>query len=266
LTIKLYWWRGDGSEDSSRRNFGDYLSPLIVEMVSGQSVKYAPLKSADMMAIGSILYRERRAKRFLFRRRLHIWGTGTDSFLRRFSGRHYYHAVRGVKTRNQIESFHGTLAFGDPGILSGDWWSGRPKPLIKYRLGLVPHFVDHKDPRVKAILNLPGVKMINVFDPVETVLKEIQQCRFILSSSLHGLIVADSFGIPNRRIVFSRGIISDFKFLDYYTAFGMDVPDPLEPESLIKGGGVHFAFEEAYTRAGLEDIKRGLIDSFPIGL
>ncbi|WP_374380800.1 hypothetical protein [Pseudomonas fluvialis] len=55
MAIKLYWHRGSGRSDAGQRNFGDYLSPLIVEAVSGRSVKYAPLKEAEMMAIGTIL-------------------------------------------------------------------------------------------------------------------------------------------------------------------------------------------------------------------
>ena len=43
----------------------------------------------------------------------------------------------------------------------------------------------------------------------------------ILSSSLHGLVAADSFGIPNIRMVCSDRIYGgDFKYDDYYSAFG----------------------------------------------
>lgn len=263
MTIKLYWSRGSGAEDLSRQNFGDYLSPLIVEMVSGQRVEYAPVKSADLMAIGTILTRLRKVRRFLFGQRIHIWGSGTDSPFRRFSGRHYYHAVRGVKSLEQIKSFRGKPAFGDPGLLADEWWSGRPKPQKKFLWGLVPHFVDQSDPRVKDIIKVQGVKLINVFDPVEIVLREIQECRFILSSSMHGLIVADAFGIPNRRIVFSKGIISETKFVDYYSAFGIDSPAPLEPERFIESGGLRSLFNDLYLRPGLDDIKQRLINSFP---
>ncbi|HAV11936.1 MAG TPA: hypothetical protein DCX06_00360 [Opitutae bacterium] len=39
------------------------------------------------------------------------------------------------------------------------------------------------------------VKVIDVFDAPKDVIKQIAQCDFILSSSLHGLIVADSLKI-----------------------------------------------------------------------
>lgn len=45
-------------------------------------------------------------------------------------------------------------------------------------------------------------------------------CKCVLSSSLHGLIVADALGVPNRRIVLSDKIIGgDLKFDDYYSVY-----------------------------------------------
>ena len=51
-------------------------------------------------------------------------------------------------------------------------------------------------------------------------LTQIAQCRCVLSSSLHGLIAADSFHIPNLHIVFSDRPLGDgYKFDDYYSAY-----------------------------------------------
>ena len=45
----------------------------------------------------------------------------------------------------------------------------------------------------------------------------------VLSSSLHGLVAADSFGVPNRHIVLSHKPKGDgFKFDDYYSAYGVE--------------------------------------------
>jgi len=58
--------------------------------------------------------------------------------------------------------------------------------------------------------------------PVADVVAEISKCEAVLSSSLHGLVVADSFGIPNRRAVASDLLTGgDYKFRDYYSAFGI---------------------------------------------
>lgn len=263
--IKLYWWRGDGADDPSKRNFGDYLSPLIVEMLSGKEIIHSHPKHADMIAIGTILPVEKKSKGLLFKRKLHIWGSGTDRQNRVFSGRHYYHAVRGVRSRSQIEGGKQHIALGDPGLLS-DRLLPKNTSSKKYKLGIIPHYVDKSDPRLSSLLNIENTKIINVYDPVDQVLRQIQECDSILSSSMHGLIVADSFGIPNRRLLLSRGIISDYKFDDYYSAFNIPEPEPITPEIITKNKFDLYSISDDYRRPGLESIKSALENSFPKSL
>lgn len=264
MPIKLYWCRGKGRDDDGQRNFGDYLSPLLVEMLAGKPVVYAPVHKAEMMAIGSIMPREQKARRFLLPRRLHIWGTGTDAPGLSFSARHYYHAVRGVKTLAQVAGLRSSPALGDPGLLAAQWWAGRAKPGKRYRVGLIPHYVDRDNPYVQQAAKLPGVKLIDVFWPVEEVLRAVQACDFILSSSMHGLIVADAFAVPNRRLVLSTGMISDYKFLDYYSAFGMREPAPMRGEALLDLPLQHLPeLLGDYQRPGLVDIQARLVKAFP---
>lgn len=231
--IRLYWWQGEGERDPGRRNFGDYLSPLIVGMISGRQVVHAPVEKADMLAIGTILKKERRARRFLLPRRLHIWGSGAGEAAERFSARHYYHAVRGQHTQACINGGGGTVALGDPGLLAGHYWSGRPRPTKRYALGVIPHFVDQDTPAVQALLRIPGAHLIDVFAPVDDVLREVLSCACVVSSSLHGLIISDAFAVPNRRIIFSSNIRSSLKFADYYSAFGLDEPVPLQWQAAL---------------------------------
>ncbi|RGY81624.1 hypothetical protein DXA18_05515 [Dorea sp. AM58-8] len=64
---------------------------------------------------------------------------------------------------------------------------------------------------------------MNVKDDPLQVVKEIAECRYIISSSLHGLIVADSLGIPNMYLVFGDRLLGDgYKFEDYYSAYGVE--------------------------------------------
>ena len=62
-------------------------------------------------------------------------------------------------------------------------------------------------------------------DPLE-VIREIATCERIVSSSLHGLVTADAFGIPRRWQLSERVRGAAFKFRDYAAALGM----PLEPD------------------------------------
>ncbi|MFE4519995.1 hypothetical protein ACFRMQ_38215 [Kitasatospora sp. NPDC056783] len=53
----------------------------------------------------------------------------------------------------------------------------------------------------------------------------IGRCATIVSSSLHGLIVAQSYGIPAMRIHEARVIGGNFKWADYATALTRPVEE-----------------------------------------
>lgn len=265
--IKLYWCRGEGRSDASKQNFGDYLSPLLVETFSGRGVEYAPIQDADLMAVGSILGRERKAKHWWGgKRRLHIWGTGTGSEQARYSGHHHYHAVRGALTLAQIQGSPSSVTLGDPGLLA-PWVLDRKAEQFskKVRVGIIPHYADQSEPAVAELVSaIPGSKVIDVFSPVLQVLEEVASCDFVLSSSMHGLIVADSFAVPNQWLLLSRGRISEYKFADYYSAFGLSGVSPLSPGEIVAGGvGLLDRIAAGYSRPGLAGIQDALIKSFP---
>lgn len=102
---------------------------------------------------------------------------------------------------------------GDPGILARDLVG----PVEKHnRIGIVPQYVDKTHPIIQELLGHPEYQVIDVERECLEVCQEIAGCRAVLSSSLHGLVVADSYGIPNVRLVVSDKIIGgDFKFDDY---------------------------------------------------
>jgi len=71
--------------------------------------------------------------------------------------------------------------------------------------------------------------MIDLRQSVTTVTAQIRACKHIISSSLHGLIVADAFQIPNSRMIVTDGIIGkNHKFEDYYSCFGLALPAALK--------------------------------------
>lgn len=262
MSIKLYWHRGPGRDDNDRQNFGDYLSPMIVEAVSGKKVEYAPLPKADMMAIGTILANEPKAKYFGFKRRLHIWGSGCGRPDERFSGRHHYHAVRGTETLQRIQGSTDNVALGDPGLLA-EMLIDRPAAK-EYRLGFIPHYVDHPLPLTRAFLDkFPSTHFINVYMPPKDVLRAIARCELLISSSLHGLVIADAFGIPNIRAKLSSGVIDELKFDDYYSAFGMTHPPALLGEQVFNFPFIQDEITKNYVRPGIDLIKAGLIKNFP---
>ncbi len=105
------------------------------------------------------------------------------------------------------------MQFGDPVNLASQIYSSNTKK--KYELGIVPHKRDFEI--VKSLKLDKTVKIINPRQLPAKVAKEINQCRFIASSSLHGPIFDDSFRIPNIHQKFSDQLTGGFhKFEDYY--------------------------------------------------
>lgn len=109
---------------------------------------------------------------------------------------------------------------------------------------------------------MPGSRLIDVFAPIDEILREVQACEFVISSSLHGLIVSDAFGIPNRRLIVSDLIKSTRKFADYYSAFGFDEPDPLTPQ-VISGQLSPDKLIGEYRERDVDRICTELIAAFP---
>ena len=215
-----YYKRKDGL-----LNFGDDLGPASVEYALGRPVESAGPLSANIMGVGSIIStwsKQRAWKRNLIdqvmsRTPIAIWGSGVigqrDIVLPRCS----LLAVRGPLTQKVI-GYDDVPLFGDPGLLASRMVKKAP---ANQKIGVVPHYVDKNHPVIAALSNDPAFMVIDVEQDWKRVLSQISACDVILSSSLHGLIVADSYQIPNARVSFSGAIVGgDFKFFDYGHAIG----------------------------------------------
>ena len=206
IPIKVYW-------HDKHVNFGDLLAPFLFEQY-GLSPIHAPPGLADVVSAGSLLTNLPETYSGF------ILGAGLiRDGLRRFPKARII-AVRGELTRERIGAAKSTV-LGDPGLLVSEFLSQR-RPKV-YKLGIVPHRVDKADPRIHDVCrrHSPDVILIDVQRQPSKVIADIDACEYILSSSLHGLVVADSLGIPNAWILLSDKVVgSGFKFYDYASAFG----------------------------------------------
>ena len=72
-------------------------------------------------------------------------------------------------------------------------------------------------------IKVKNAKIIDIQQQPLEFLQEIAECRAIISSALHGIIAADSLGIPNIRMICGDKIIGgDWKYNDYYSVFGVE--------------------------------------------
>ena len=62
----------------------------------------------------------------------------------------------------------------------------------------------------------------------QNVIDQIRSCEYIISSSLHGLIVSDAYNIPNVWIKVSEKVIGgEFKFKDYFSGVNREYKLPV---------------------------------------
>jgi pyruvyltransferase len=202
-TVNAYWWTG-------RPNFGDLLTPLLLERFAHVPVNWAPADEADAVVIGSVL--EHMPKGYTGV----IAGTGKmfEETPLDLSAANVL-ALRGPLSAKGIK---GNYALGDCALLANE--------LVvvdkTYHLGIVPHWSDKKLEHRPEFQKYQPRIIRPTGDPLE-VLREIGRCRKIVTSSLHGAIVADSFGIP-RRIELADGLVKEggaFKFRDHQEALHM---------------------------------------------
>ena len=152
-------------------------------------------------------------------------------------------SVRGPKTRAKYlkEGFDCPAIYGDLGLLTR---FVIPPPVIcnkKYKFGFIPHYIDKKSPLMLKAAENQGWTIIDInqaYTPKKFV-KQIHECEYILSSSLHGIIVADSYGIPAYHIELSDKVFGgDWKFKDYYESikrpYGTIDIKSMDEEKIIK--------------------------------
>lgn len=187
-------------------NVGDMLSKPVLEHF-GIEVELVNRKCrGKILAIGSILS-SLRTNDF-------VWGSGSirDKKITAPAGVKFL-AVRGPKTRSLISNAVVPEIYGDPALLLPLIY--RPTIEIKHKIGIIPHYVDKK------IAPIKDEHLIDIQADWKKVVDEILSCEKIISSSLHGIVIAEAYGIPAVWARYSDNIIGgDFKFQDYFLGTG----------------------------------------------
>jgi len=205
-----------------RNNLGDDLNIDFLEPLFGKSIikaEYGLLPiSKTYSFIGSILeYVCKQSEKVI------VWGSGFkyehNDLKESDINKNEYLAVRGPLTRDIILKAGGICpkVYGDPGILISKYVKIEIEK--RYKFGLVPHKLELKSKIISELKKIEGVHIIDVTQDKswKDTLIEINECEIILSSSLHGLIIADSYQIPNLWVRFTDYTDGGgFKYADYY--------------------------------------------------
>ena len=202
VIVPAYWWDG-------HPNFGDDLTPWLLPAYGVVPLHRMP-QHARLAGVGSVL--EFLPAEFDGA----IWGSGLMH-----DGPHPLPdaralAVRGPLTLDRIGARGGT-AFGDPGLLVS---RRMPRPAVRWDVGFVPHGHHRSHPGFAALTAAaPGSRVVNVHQSARRAVREIAACRMVVTTSLHGLVTADAFGIPAVWTTLDPPLGGgDFKFRDYEAA------------------------------------------------
>lgn len=235
--LKATWWY--------EPNFGDALNPYLLEKLSGQKVEYCPehrpflkvelrrflsnplhfdknrlkwpeTKEPVIMAIGSMLEHARP--------NYHIWGTGFLRETGKCAGGTFW-AVRGKYTAQKLveQGFPKCDVYGDPALLLPLVYTAKEKRIIgNNNIGIIPHYLDYN--QISSQYKEQKVLNLCTYD-VESVIDQILECDYVLSTSLHGVIVAHAYGIPALWIRGRGTGTDDIKFRDYFSSVGIPFYD-----------------------------------------
>lgn len=234
-------------------NFGDELGVEIVQRLCGSRIKAIDLEQAKVRRSGVI------ALGSIFHYAVHgdvIWGTGINpTWQKRKRWKQLdIRAVRGPFSQQYIENildYPCPRIYGDPALLTSIIFPEyRRDPQRAF--GIIPHYWDCDIIKEMQDVMLPSRHWTDVIE-------FIVGCDLIISSSLHALIVAESFGIPARwwhsPTLKSTRTEGTFKYNDYYAATNRSTHDWASSiNEAIRMGGKEAITDYDHT---------GLIESFP---
>lgn len=199
--IKAYWFR-------KKNNFGDWLNPFLINLISRRKVFYSDkVDDKKYIIIGSILHHADK--------NTIVWGAGFISKKKVLHTKPLeIRSVRGPLTRNILidNNISCPKIYGDPALLLSYYY--KPEVNKNYEVGIIPHYKDKNKKWVKKQKS-KNIKIIDIQGDVKRVIKDILSCNIILSSSLHGIIASDSYGIKSYWIELSTLEKTGLKFKDY---------------------------------------------------
>lgn len=261
---------------------GDLLNELLIKNVFGHDLRRHPVSTCELSVIGSgmdcflkntyiyprhySLYSELRAKFTSYP--VNVWCTGfifrernDTQFIRDMK----FHSLRGELTKARVEKLLGRkldVPTGDGGLIT-PYLLSKPEPK-QHQVGIIAHFKEQSEPEFQALADkYKDSILINLRDDPLEVVKQIARCEYVISSSLHGLIVADSFNIPNQWVVVTDNLKGDgFKFDDYYSAFGL-TSNPLHLAKQPAPELNDIIDRYKFTPTMIEEKQRAIYHAFP---
>ena len=264
-------------EHSALLNIGDTLGPVVVDWMleqRGIDREKKVSKTRHLATIGSIIGRGKCD--------ITVWGSGIlkndgsqkhSAELRLKRHRTLYHrkmdfrAVRGPYTREIIlaAGYQCAQVYGDPAVLMPLIY--QPRPCQRKGICLIPHHRTSISQEtggqftLKVSPEMAESHGIFLLDPktsdYRAFIDALVSAELVISSSLHGIILAESYGVPT---VFLNWGMDDqpTKFHDWYRSTNRDTQSAKTIEQALE--------TEPAPLPELDSMRKALLDSFPYDL
>lgn len=233
-------------------NFGDLIGPLVTRAMLRQlrlSEKSSSGERVTLFTVGSVLHFASNGDV--------VWGTGING---KVSNDKYawqsldVRAVRGPSTRRWLERHYDLEVppvYGDPALLLFDGALARPTREPRREYCLIPNLNDERVVRGRELVVSPRQEL-------STIVNAIATSEFVVTSSLHALIISELLGVPVGLVRPGREAL--FKYEDYVTGTQRD--------ELAVFDTVEHALRHLRARSAADDplsgwSKEPLVDAFP---
>lgn len=299
VAIPLSW--AGSTLEMNYLNFGDALSPVMVALLSGRQIRRVPTRSKSLRlgAVGTIGHGFADGE-------VWFWGTGCSRwknpgapaaerqpFTIAPGSEFHVTAARGPVSEKLLAGQQGRkpYVYGDPVWILPEFY--RPKVAKKWKIGAILHLSELKDRSPTAVprdgirrFDIPedlreDVHLITTCTPISVAalgdkIDEILACERIVSTSLHGMVIAESYGIPclyfapwgdaigpERKVLDPFGEL-DLRIVDLYSGLGQsDVMTYVQPRDKLTDWRAVMAAIDAHWRQVSVDM-RPLIEAFPL--
>lgn len=217
-------------------NFGDAVNQIFWEKIINLKIEECNKNKLHFITTGSILS--------LLNNNSIILGSGFISQNNDIGGNNFFSntnkllynpysilAVRGPLTRQKFlqHNIYCPEVYGDPLILMPCIYNNIVN-ISDNIIGIIPHYIDkthHNIFKLKQILENNGY-IINIIDieigaDYKNFIDNINKCKYIISSSLHGIITGLIYKKYTIYFEFSKNIIGDnFKFNDFFASLNIN--------------------------------------------
>lgn len=206
------------------RNLGDAINPYIIEGISGLPSVYAKKSQPHILGVGSIFFDASMNS--------YVWGSGMINAEKPIPpiDPSKIRALRGKKTIEALTALGykvPDVPLGDPGFLVNRVYSGSSSVRKRYRACIVPHHASINHPVFKKYNKMDDVCVFNIMADDLCAIDDMINSEVVISQSLHGLIFAESLGIPSVWISDRFDEKWKFKFQDWYSTTQLPQEEPI---------------------------------------